>query len=43
MIVNPDKFQAIVITKNFRMKDSYVLNNAPKYPKTSHKTCAGNI
>ena len=43
MIVNPDKFQAIVITKNCRMKDSYALNNAPKCPKTSHKTCAGNI
>ena len=26
MIVNPDKFQAIVIKKNFRMKDSYALN-----------------
>ena len=26
MIVNPDKFQAIVIKKNCRMKDSYALN-----------------
>ena len=25
MVVNPDKFQAIVITKNCRMKDSYAL------------------
>ena len=25
MIVNPDKFQAIVIKKNCRMKDSYAL------------------
>ena len=26
MIVNPDKFQAIVAKKNYRMKDSYALN-----------------
>ena len=26
MIVNPDKFQAIVINKNCRKKDSYALN-----------------
>ena len=26
MIVNPGKFQAIVVNKNCRMKDSYVLN-----------------
>ena len=26
MIVNPDKFQAIVVKKNCRMKDSYALN-----------------
>ena len=26
MIVNPDKFQAIFVKKNCRMKDSYVLN-----------------
>ena len=26
MIINPDKFQAIVVKKNRRMKDSYVLN-----------------
>ena len=26
MIVNPDKFQAIVLKKNCRMKDSYALN-----------------
>ena len=26
MIVNPDKFQAIVVAKNRRMKDSYALN-----------------
>ena len=26
MIVNPDKFQATVVTKNCRMKDSYSLN-----------------
>ena len=26
MIVNPDKFQAIIIKKNCRMKDSYALN-----------------
>ena len=26
MIVNPDKFQAIFVQKNCRMKDSYVLN-----------------
>ena len=26
MIVNPEKFQAIVIKKNCRMKDSYDLN-----------------
>ena len=26
MIVNPDKFQAIVIKKNCRMKDLYALN-----------------
>ena len=26
MVVNPDKFQAIIIKKNCRMKDSYALN-----------------
>ena len=26
MIVNPDKFQAIVIKRNNKMKDSYSLN-----------------
>ena len=26
MIVNPDKFQAIVVKKNCRMNDSYALN-----------------
>ena len=26
MIVNPDKFQAIVVKKNCRMKNSYALN-----------------
>ena len=26
MIVNPDKFQAIVVEENCRMKDSYALN-----------------
>ena len=26
MIVNPDKFQAIVFQKNWRMNDSYALN-----------------
>ena len=39
MIVNPDKFQAIFVKKNCRMKDSYVLNinnetvNSEKYIK----------
>ena len=26
MILNPEKFQAIVVTKNVEMKDSYSLN-----------------
>ena len=26
MVVNPDKFQVIVVKKNCRMKDSYALN-----------------
>ena len=26
MIVNPDKFQAIVVTKNYRIIDSYAIN-----------------
>ena len=26
MIVNPEKFQAIVVKKNAKMKDSYTLN-----------------
>ena len=26
MIVNPDKFQAIIVKKNNAMKDSYLLN-----------------
>ena len=26
MIVNPDKFQAIFVRKNYRIKDSYALN-----------------
>ena len=26
MIVNPDKFQAIIVKKNHRMKDFYALN-----------------
>ena len=30
MIVNPDKFQAIVVKRNNKMKDSYSLNINPE-------------
>ena len=45
MIVNPDKFQAIVVKKNCRMKDSYALNinNQAIYSENCVKLCGIEI
>ena len=41
MIVNPDKFQAIIIKKNSKMKDSYPLNINDQ--KINPKNCVKHL